>query len=219
MQQQILTVWFGPDGKEIGRGYWRFPAPDEDILAKDRASKGIPADALQWQTTDQEVGNLPRLMLVDGVASLDPAWQPPAPPPDPLAALAEEVRLGAQAVARNIAASPHDKRGLTDKDIGKLIIPKIKANPGMTVDEALDEIVEMILAELPGEPIIPALWVERPRKSNPAETVYMGLGPSYLHEAIKRGYCPPDTPMTWASLVGLIAATPEKQIAAWLRSL
>lgn len=150
---------------------------------------------------------------------VDPAWQPPAPAPDPLAALMAKVDANTEAVARNVASSPHDKRGMTDKDIGKLIIPKIKSNPAMTVDEALDEIVEMILAEIPGEPIIPTLWVERPRKSNPAETVYMGLGPSYLFEAIKRGYCPATTPMTWDSLVGLIVATPEEQIAAWLRSL
>lgn len=182
---------------------------------------GAPPEAgpLVYVTSDPVIGrealaNLGALRaeIAGGMVTAVQVGTPPPPPPDPLAELREVV-------ARNIGASPHDKRGLSDKDIGKLIIPKIKATPDMTAEDALDEIIEMILAELPGQPIIPALWVERPRKSNPAETVYMGLGPSYLYEAIKRGYCPPDTPMTWAGLVGLIVATPESQIAAWLRSL
>lgn len=136
---------------------------------------------------------------------LDPDWQPPATPADPIQELTQVVR-------RNIAASPHDKRFLTQKAIGKQAIAWIKEHPACTPQEAEDYVMGLVGAELPGEPMVPKLYWEH-------QGAPQGLAMSYLHEAIKRGYLPAGTPLTWASLVGLIAATPEAQIAAWLRSL
>ncbi|MBI5521701.1 MAG: hypothetical protein HY910_03660 [Desulfarculus sp.] len=136
---------------------------------------------------------------------LDPAWEPPAPPADPFQELTEVVR-------RNLAASPHDKRFLTQKAIGKQAIAWIKEHPACTPQEAEDYVMGLVQAELAGEPMVPKLYWEY-------QGVPQGLAMSYLHEAIKRGYLPAGTPLTWVSLTGLIVATPQEQIAAWLRSL
>ena len=136
---------------------------------------------------------------------VDPAWQPPAPPPDPIQELA-------QVVARNVAASPHDRRFLVQKAIGKQAVAWIREHPACAAQEAEDYVMGLILAELPGEPVVPKLYWEH-------QGIPQGLAMSYLHEAIRRGYCPADTPLAWASLVGLIVATPGDQIDDWLRSL
>lgn len=136
---------------------------------------------------------------------LDPDWRPPVPPPDPFLELTQMVR-------RNIAASPHDKRFLVQKAIGKQAIAWIKQHPDCTPQEAEDQVMGLVQAELAGEPMVPKLYWEH-------QGAPQGLAMSYLHEAIRRGYLPADTPLTWASLVGLIVATPPEQIAAWLRSL
>lgn len=145
------------------------------------------------------------LILADAQVMVDPGWQPPAPPPDPIQQLTEVVE-------RNVAASPHDKRFLTQKAIGKQAISWIKAHPACTPQETEDYIMGLILAEMPGQPVVPKLYWEFQGQPQ-------GLAMSYLYEAIQRGYCPPATPMAWASLVGLIVGTPESQIDAWLRSL
>jgi hypothetical protein len=156
--------------------------------------------------------------LVDGQVVLDPAWVPPAPPaPDTsiLDGLAELTQI----VAKNVAVSPHDKRFLADKGLGKTILGWIKANPTCTAQEALEQVARIVWAAIPNEPIIPRMWDEMPHPDISDTTIYFGLGPSYLHEAIKRAYCPAATPMAWASLVGLIVATPDDQLAIWLESL
>jgi hypothetical protein len=150
--------------------------------------------------------------------AIDPDYTPPAPAPDPVQALREDVAHLQQVVATTIPSSPHDRRYLTDKEIGKMLIPWLKANPSATVQQATDYVVPLILAELPGQPVIPPLYWEW---TDPAtqEVRAFGLGMSYLYEARVRGYCPPETPLTWEALVSLVVATPEEQIAAWLRSL
>jgi hypothetical protein len=148
---------------------------------------------------------LAALVADESGVSVAADWRPPVPVPNPIALLTE-------AVAKNLAASPHDKRFLTQKAIGKQAIAWIKAHPTCSAQEAEDYIMEMILAELPGQPVVPKLYWEH-------LGVPQGLAMSYLHEAIQRGYVPADTPMSWQSLLVLILATPEEQIAAWLRSL
>lgn len=214
-----MTVWFDlGTGVEVGRDCWRFPAPDAALLAEIRAALGVPPGAIQWQTTDRSlVGDAPLVatiqdgQVVAGSVTANPSWQPPAPT-SPGNRVLEGLADLAQVVAKNVAASPHDKRFLTQKEIGKEIISWVKANPDCTPDQAEDYIMPLILADLPGQPVVPKLyWVHQGAPH--------GLAMSYLFEAIKREYCPANTPMTWASLVGLIVATPESQIAAWLRSL
>ncbi|MFH1034301.1 MAG: hypothetical protein V1806_07315 [Pseudomonadota bacterium] len=152
--------------------------------------------------------------IVEGLVTgleVDPAWQPPAPAP-PEASVLDGLAELAEVVANNVAASPHDKRFLTQKAIGKQAIAWIKEHPACTAQEAEDHVMGLILAELPSQPVVPRLYWEH-------QGTAQGLAMSYLYEAIQRGYCPSDTPLAWASLVGLIVATPEAQIAAWLRSL
>ncbi len=185
---------------------------------------GIPAtDLLPFQVLDLDTAeslNKPIEALVatlsaDGSQvlsiSVDPAWQPPAPTA-PDTSLLDGLAELAQVVARNVAVSPHDRRFLMQKDIGKQAIKWIRQHPLCTPDEAEQYIMALVLAELPGQPVVPKLYWEY-------QGAAQGLAMSYLHEAIKRGYCPPTTPMSWESLVALIVATPESQIDAWLRSL
>ncbi len=147
--------------------------------------------------------------------SVDPEWAPPAPPVDPVQAGLAALEV---VVAKNVPASTHDRRYLTDKEIGKTLIPWLKAHPAATVQEATDQVMPLILAELPGQPVIPPLYWEW---TNPetSEVYPGGLAMSYLYEARERGYCPPETPLTWEALVALVVATPEELIASWLRSL
>ena len=193
---------FDPSGKCVERNGSPVPPPLEAF--EDKYGHGTVVvsteDEGPFSTAPSD-----HISLVDGEIRVDPAWQPPAPPPDPLAELA-------QVVARNIAASPHDKRFLTQKAIGKQAISWIKGHPACTPQEAEDYVMGLVLAELPGQPVVPKLYWEH-------QGAPQGLAMSYLYEAIQRGYLPPATPLTWASLVGLIVGTPEKQIAAWLRSL
>jgi hypothetical protein len=136
-----------------------------------------------------------------------------------LADMAAKVDKNTETIGKNVFASPHDKRFLKDKGLGKTILGWIKANPTCTAQEALVQVVRIVWAAMPNEPIIPRMWDEMPHPDIPDTTVYFGLGPSYLHEAIKRGYCPAETPMAWASLVALIVATTDEKIAIWLESL
>jgi hypothetical protein len=206
----------------VGDALW--DPPLDQALPQASAEHGIPAGEIMVYTTAdpaeaEALLNAPLAALVPTVAggqvtgvAVDPAWSPPAPPPDPLQALQADVARVEQVVAKTLPVSPHDRRFLTQKEIGKTIIPWIKANPDCTPEQAETQIVALILAELPGEPVVPKLYWEH-------EGQPQGLAMSYLYEAIKRGYCPPETPLTWASLVGLVVATPEEMIAAWLRSL
>lgn len=167
----------------------------------------ITTETAVYEAGQDDLGRL-RGVIEDGQVTrveIDPTYQPPAPPPDRLAELNEVVR-------RNLAASPHDRRFLTQKAIGKQAIAWIKEHPACTPQEAEEYVMGLVLAELPGEPMVPKLYWEH-------QGAPQGLAMSYLHEAVKRGYLPEGAPLTWASLTGLIAATPQEQIAAWLRSL
>lgn len=148
----------------------------------------------------------------------DPDWTPPEPAQDPLAALKGDVARLEETVKKTIPVSPHDKRFLAQKEIGKTIIAWIKANPTCTPQEVEDRVMAQVLAELPGQPVVPKLYWEW---TDPAtgQTSPQGLAMSYCYEAVVRGYLPPEAPVTWPTLVQLIVATPEEQIAAWLRSL
>ncbi|MBI4800144.1 MAG: hypothetical protein HY794_15740 [Desulfarculus sp.] len=206
----MVLIVFGPDNKRLAGPEWRPNFTDDLILDFLRRHPTGEVELFD----DDEVPALPpeAMMLMTDQVVADPAYQPPPPPPDPLAELRDEVVKSREVAARNIAASPHDKRFLTQKAIGKQAIAWIKAHPGCTPEEAEDYVVALVLAELPNEPLIPKLYWEH--KGTP-----QGLAMSYLHEATKRGYLPAGTPRTWASLVGLIVATPAEQIGAWLRSL
>jgi hypothetical protein len=145
------------------------------------------------------------LRLVGGQVVVDPSWQPPPPPIDQLALLT-------QTVAQNVGSSVHDKRFMRQKEVGKTAIAWIKAHPTCTPDEAEAYVMDLVLAAIPGEPVIPKLYFEY--KGTP-----QGLAMSYLYEVIQRGYMPEGTPIAWQSIVGLIVATPDDKIAEWLRSL
>lgn len=149
---------------------------------------------------------------------LDPAYAPPEPAQDPLAALKGDVARLEETVRKTIPVSPHDKRFLAQKEIGKTIIAWIKANPTCTPQEVEDHVMAQVLAELPGQPVVPKLYWEW---TDPAtgQTSPQGLAMSYCYEAVVRGYLPPEAPVSWPTLVQLIVATPEEQIAAWLRTL
>lgn len=207
-------------GGEIGRT-WRLSPPSPDLLARIKEVDFAAPDALAW-VSDQEPGAGPLVATIEGgevvSVAFDPDYVPPAPAPDPVQALREDVAHLQQVVATTIPSSPHDRRYLTDKELGKMLIPWLKANPSATVQQATNYVVPLILAELPGQPVIPPLYWEW---TDPAtqEVRAFGLGMSYLYEARVRGYCPPETPLTWEALVSLVVATPEEQIAAWLRSL
>jgi len=207
-------------GGEIGRT-WRLSPPSPGVLERIKAVDFAAPDALAW-VSDQEPDPAPLVATIAGGAvvevAIDPDYTPPAPTPDPVQALREDVAHLQQVVATTIPSSPHDRRYLTDKELGKMLIPWLKANPSATVQQATNYVVPLILAELPGQPVIPPLYWEW---TDPAtqEVRAFGLGMSYLYEARVRGYCPPETPLTWEALVSLVVATPEEQIAAWLRSL
>ncbi len=209
-----MVYVFSYEGACLERSGWQaggpYPRPDFEanhgqelvvVPVEDDPAAGVPLEYIS---------------LVDGELVVDPAWTPPeaAAPLD----LAAEIAELKGVVAKNVPASPHDRRYLTDKEIGKTLIPWLKANPTATVQEATNHVMPLILAELPGQPVIPPLYWEW---TDPAtsEVYPCGLAMSYLYEARERGYCPPETPLTWEALVALVVATPEELIASWLRSL
>jgi len=213
----------------IMAGQMVMPSPEAAITTAAQATGLDPAELISWPAPDRQTAEA--LLLAD-LASLvatieggevvgvtiNPDYTPPAPAPDPVQALRADVAHLKQVVATTIPSSPHDRRYLTDKEIGKMLIPWLKANPSATVQQATNYVVPLILAELPGQPVIPPLyweWIDPATQ----EVHSFGLGMSYLYEARVRGYCPPETPLTWEALVSLVVATPEEQIAAWLRSL
>ena len=213
MSNELYEIRFGEDGRALAAVLYsvgqpptssqglRYVTNDPDLIRADLASLAASIE------NGQVVG-----------VTVDPDYTPPPPAPDPVRALREDVAHLQQVVATTIPSSPHDRRYLTDKEIGKMLLPWLKANPSATVQQATDYVVPLILAELPGQPVIPPLYWEW---TDPAtqEVHSFGLGMSYLYEARVRGYCPPETPLTWEALVSLVVATPEEQIAAWLRSL
>lgn len=194
---------FGLDGKCLERNEAPLSPGLEDAF---RTNKGHDAVIVEL-APDQFPPSAPYgvFYLVEGRVTIDPSWQPPAPPVDPLALLT-------QTIAENVASSPHDKRFMRQKEVGKKAITWIREHPTCTPDEAETYVMDLVLAAIPGQPVIPKLYFEY--KGQP-----QGLAMSYLYEAIQRGYCPAGTPMTWQSIVGLIVGTPEEMLADWLISL
>ena len=203
---------FSADGLCLERHLIEPPLP----LASFQANHGPEIVLVPLEVDPFPQAPLDRFSLVDGQVRVDPAWSLPATPAP--VDLRAEIAALKETVAKNVPASSHDKRYLTDKEVGKLLIPWLKAHPAATVAQATDYVVPLILAELPGQPVIPPLFWEW---TDPAsgQVLPFGLAMSYLYEARERGYCPAETPLTWEALVALVVATPEEQIAAWLRSL
>ena len=144
-------------------------APDEvlpfAVLESERAWRLLapdPASLLVTLDQDQVLDIAP-----------DPGWSPPEPPADPVRALGEEVRALQQAVARNILASPHDRRWSVQKEAAKGVMDWIKDNPQCEQAEVEALVLAAMSQAQPGQPLV----------VNPA-----GLIESYAVEAAARGY-------------------------------
>jgi hypothetical protein len=189
----------------VGDALW--DPPLEPALDLASADHGVPAgEIMVYATTDpaeaEALLNAPLAALVPTLAdgqvvsvAVDPAWTPPAPPPDPLAELK-------QIVDQNILASEHDRRWLAQKEAAKRLgIPWIKGHPAASQAEAEEALTTLLAAEFPGEPLV----------ASPAGVIL-----SYAKAAQARGYIPDPS---FTALRDLVAAAPEAQLTKLLAKL
>lgn len=188
------------------------------VAGPDRYTGNIGADLLDRVQTqhpghqvvvveDAEVPDIPpeAMLLVDGQVVADPAWQPPAPPPDPLAELAAKVD-------RLPAGTIHETRMRDQKEFMKAFaIPWVKANPQATPVDAALAILAALWAEFPADPICIQVY-----EKDPVTGREDGLLMSYAESAHAAGLTPDPS---WQALRELILQAPEQQLREALRKL
>lgn len=199
------------NGRPVGGPDWRDEVPPE-LLGRLKAAAELSAgEPVAMFVGDGGGVAQPECLLativngeVTGVA-VDPAWQPPAPPPDPLAELVAKVD-------KLPAGTIHETRLRDQKEFLKLwAIPWVKANPQATPEDAAQAILAALRAEFPADPICIGVYAKDPDTGRED-----GLLMSYAESAHLAGLTPDKS---WQALRDLIVNTPEQQLREALRKL
>jgi hypothetical protein len=188
----LYAYAFSPDGQVCHEAHSAYPAevPAASFAANYPGCVVMVFDSPRHPEVPRE-----HLRLVGGAVAADPAWTPPAPPPDHIA----ELR---RTVDRNILASEHDRRWLAQKEAAKRLgVAWIKAHPACAQAEAEAALTGLLAVEFPGEPLV----------ASPA-----GVMASYALAAHSRGHIPSPT---FESLRDLVAAASQDQLAQLLDKL
>ncbi|MFH1033607.1 MAG: hypothetical protein V1806_03795 [Pseudomonadota bacterium] len=142
--------------------------------------------------------------------TVDPAWQPPAPPAPDTSVQDSLADILARVDA--IPVSDHSRRNEDQKEFIKTFgIPWVKANPEATPEEAVAAILEALRAEFPADPIVSLIYAK-----DEATGREDGLLMSYAKSAVKLGLI---AEPTWQALRALVVDASKQLLREALRKL